>query len=262
MPLFPPQKSPQYGLQTNSAQEHGQSDMDDTASQQSFGSMATSRRESSSAYSTSSHATQQAGSGFTFAPPSVPGGIRVPQQYPFVPQQRRQPSNMSNFTDRSPEFPPTLSSMESSSSEYKPDISDMKKPTGSNADGGTYTCTYHGCTLRFETPAKLQKHKREGHRQSAPLGGVSAASATQSQSGPHRCMRINSATNKPCNVVFSRPYDLTRHEDTIHNPRKVKVRCPICKEDKTFSRSDALNRHLKLVHPSYNLPTKSRRGQL
>jgi protein RPN4 len=174
--------------------------------------MATSRRESSSAYSTSSHTTQQ-GNGFTFAPPSVPGGIRVPQQYPFVPQQRRQPSNMSNITDRSPEFPSTLSSMESSSSEYKPDSSDLAKPAGSNADSGTYTCTYHGCTLRFETPAKLQKHKREGHRQSAPLvGSTSAATAVQSQAGPHKCMRTNPSTGKPCNTIFSRPYDLTRHE--------------------------------------------------
>jgi hypothetical protein len=261
MPLFPPQKSPQYRLQANSAQEHVQPDMDDTTSQQSFGSMATSRRGSSSAYSTSSHATQQPGTGFTFAPPSVPGGIRIPQQYPFVPQQRRQPSNMSNFTDRSPEFPSTLSSMESSSSDYRADNSDMRKPAGSIADGGTYTCTYHGCTLRFETPAKLQKHKREGHRQSAPLVGGSAASTAASQAGPHRCMRINPSTNKPCNTVFSRPYDLTRHEDTIHNPRKVKVRCPLCKEEKTFSRSDALNRHLKIVHPQYQAPTKSRRGQ-
>ena len=33
---------------------------------------------------------------------------------------------------------------------------------------GGYSCTYHGCQLRFETPAKLQKHKREGHRQMSP----------------------------------------------------------------------------------------------
>jgi len=258
-PLFPPQKSP-YGMQTHTGRKQSQSDMDDTASQQSYGSMATSRRESSSAYSTSSHTTQQ-GSGFTFAPPSVPGGIRVPQQYPFVPQQRRQPSNMSNPTDRSPEFPSTLSSMESSSSEYKPDNSDVKKPAGSSADGGTYTCTYHGCTLRFETPAKLQKHKREGHRQSAPLvGGTSTAMTQQSQAGPHICKRTNPTTNKPCNTVFSRPYDLTRHEDTIHNTRKIKTRCPLCKEEKTFSRQDALTRHFKVVHPHYQIP-KSRRGQ-
>lgn len=248
-------------MQTHTGREQGQSDMEDTASQQSYGSMATSRRESSSAYSTSSHTTQQ-GNGFTFTPPSVPGGIRVPQQYPFVPQQRRQPSNMSNLTDRSPEFPSTLSSMESSSSEYRPDNSDSAKPAGSNADSGTYTCTYHGCTLRFETPAKLQKHKREGHRQSAPLiGSSSTTTVTQSQAGPHVCKRLNPATGKICNVVFSRPYDLTRHEDTIHNSRKVKTRCPLCKEEKTFSRSDALTRHLKVVHPHYQPPTKSRRGQ-
>jgi len=168
---------------------------------------------------------------------------------------------MSTLTDRSPEFPSTLSSMESSSSEYKPDNSDAKKPAGSSADGGTYTCTYHGCTLRFETPAKLQKHKREGHRQSAPLvGGTSTATTQQSQAGPHICKRTNPTTNKPCNTVFSRPYDLTRHEDTIHNARKIKTRCPLCKEEKTFSRQDALTRHLKVVHPHYQVP-KSRRGQ-
>jgi hypothetical protein len=47
------------------------------------------------------------------------------------------------------------------------DASEVKKPAGTSADTGTYTCTYHGCTLRFETPAKLQRHKREGHRSSA-----------------------------------------------------------------------------------------------
>jgi hypothetical protein len=250
MPLFPPQKSP-YGMQTHTGREQGQLDMEDTASQQSYGSMATSRRKSSSAYSTSPHSTQQ-GSGFKFAPPSVPGGIRVPQQYPFVPQQQRQPSNMSNLTDCSPEFPSTLSSMESSGSEYKPDSSELMRPSGSNADGGTYTCTYHGCTLRFETPANLQKHKREGHRQSAPLvGGTSTMTTTQSQAGPHICKRINPSTNKSCNVLFSRPYDLTRHEGTVHNTRKIKTRCPLCKEEKTFSRQDALTRHLKArIHHS------------
>jgi len=34
------------------------------------------------------------------------------------------------------------------------------------ADKGKYTCTYHRCTLRFDMPAKLQRHKREDHRNS------------------------------------------------------------------------------------------------
>jgi protein RPN4 len=273
MPLFPPTKGPQFRLQNLSNQDQSQPDFEETASQQSFGSMATSRRESSSAFSTSSQATQQ-GSGFTFAPPSVPGGLSIPQQYPFVPQ-RRAPGNVLSLTDRTPEFPSTLTSMESSSSDYAMEGQDLKKPSGSSADGGTYTCTYHGCRLRFETPAKLQKHKREGHRQSAPLiGGVvgngngttdggsgmtSAALLRNSQAGPHKCDRINPSTGKPCNTIFSRPYDLTRHEDTIHNARKQKVRCHLCTEEKTFSRNDALTRHMRVVHPEVDFPGKSRR---
>ncbi|KAI1291676.1 hypothetical protein F5Y03DRAFT_376096 [Xylaria venustula] len=45
----------------------------------------------------------------------------------------------------------------------------VQRPDRTAADGGTYTCTYHGCTLRFETPALLQKHKQKGHRQASTL---------------------------------------------------------------------------------------------
>jgi uncharacterized Zn-finger protein len=78
---------------------------------------------------------------------------------------------------------------------------------------------------------------------------TSAALMRNSQAGPHKCDRINPSTGKPCNTVFSRPYDLTRHEDTIHNARKQKVRCHLCTEDKSFSRNDALTRHMRVVHP-------------
>lgn len=264
MPLFPPQqqqRSPvQYRQQPSLAREI--TDADDTASQQSYGSMATTRRESSSAYSTTSQATQQQ-SAFNFVPPSVPGSVRqIPQQYPFVPQSRRQLSNLSNVTE---EFPASLTSMESSSSEYAPDNSDSKKPASTSADTGTYTCTYHGCTLRFETPAKLQRHKREGHRNSASViaggdeGGMTSAALRNTQNGPHKCERINPSTGKPCNTIFSRPYDLTRHEDTIHNARKQKVRCHLCTEEKTFSRNDALTRHFRVCHPDHVELTRSRR---
>ena len=70
-----------------------------------------------------------------------------------------------------------------------------------------------------------------------------------SQLGPHKCTRPNPTTGRPCNTVFSRSYDLTRHEDTIHNNRKQKVRCGLCTDDKTFSRNDALTRHMRVVHP-------------
>lgn len=262
MPLFPPQQqrqSPNYRQQPSIIQET--SELDDNASQQSYGSMATSRRESSSAFSTSSQAQQQGN--FNFAPPAIPGNVRqIPQQYPFVPQTRRQPSGLSAVSE---EFPPTLTSMESSSSEYAPETSEIKKPSSVAADTGTYTCTYHGCTLRFDTPAKLQRHKREGHRNSASVtsgvdeGGMTSAAQRNSQAGPHKCERINPSTGKPCNTIFSRPYDLTRHEDTIHNARKQKVHCPLCTEEKTFSRNDALTRHLRVVHPEHVELSKSRR---
>ncbi|OBT38836.1 hypothetical protein VE00_11051 [Pseudogymnoascus sp. WSF 3629] len=269
MPLFP--QTQQYRFPKPASQES--QELDDTSSQQSFASMMTSRRPSSSAYSNSSQATPRNRS-FAFAPPSVPGATQMPQQqYQFVLQQRQQAQNLA---DRSSQLPVALPSVESSNGEYATDASDLKKPARSNADSGTYTCTYHGCTLRFETPAKLQKHKREGHRQSAPLisgvttsarrassdggsGMTSAALLRNSQAGPHKCERINPSTGKPCNAIFSRPYDLTRHEDTIHNARKQKVHCQFCTEEKTFSRNDALTRHMRVVHPEIDFPGKTRR---
>lgn len=162
-----------------------------------------------------------------------------------------------------------------------------KPSTSSLANTGTYMCTYPGCPNRFDSPTKLHKHKRDchprssyqnpqqmqpspsqtsattsagdgtdesgGHGEGEMLTGrrMSAASlaSRNSQPGPHRCTRVNPQTGKLCHTIFSRPYDLTRHEDTIHNARKQKVRCFYCKEDKLFSRNDALTRHMRVVHP-------------
>jgi len=288
MPLFPPpppppqrtqqqRQSPHYRQQGAISQDA--SDLDDSAaSQQSYGSMATSRRESSSASATAFSTASQAQQGnFNFAAPSRQ--MQVPQQYPFVPQLQthRQASGLSAVSE---DFPATLTSMESSSSEYalepepepEPSMGEIKKPSRVSADTGTYTCTYHGCTLRFDTPAKLQRHKREGHRSSASVpesgnsgigsgsgSGMTSEAQRNSQAGPHKCERINPSTGKPCNTIFSRPYDLTRHEDTIHNARKQKVHCPLCTEEKSFSRNDALTRHLRVVHPEHVELSRSRR---
>lgn len=189
---------------------------------------------------------------FTFLPSHAPTGISVPQQYPFIAQHR--PSHDS---------PPRLSSAGSSSNDSR-QTTPVSRPSNTQAEGGTYTCTYHGCTLRFESPALLQKHKREGHRQTQTLGGprprdMGMTSTLNTQAGPHRCDRINPSTGKPCSTIFSRPYDLTRHEDTIHNARKQKVRCDLCTEEKTFSRADALTRHYRVCHPDVELPGKHRR---
>ncbi|KAK4179997.1 hypothetical protein QBC36DRAFT_343307 [Triangularia setosa] len=191
---------------------------------------------------------------------ALPTNIQVPQQYPFIARpQPRQESAVPSLSNAS------LNTSRVSSVETGLDSvhSPPKRPADVSADGGTYTCTYHGCTMRFETPALLQKHKREGHRQAHGLNGSrqpsGMTSSLMSQAGPHRCDRINPSTGKPCNTVFSRPYDLTRHEDTIHNARKQKVRCNLCTDEKTFSRADALTRHYRVCHPDVEFPGKQRR---
>lgn len=198
-----------------------------------------------------------------------------------------------NFADETPEFPAQLTSMESSISDHGPPVSSQEsyhqssmpqRPSDTRARTGTYTCTYHGCTQRFESHNSLKKHKLDTHRSQpkepmsddntdgstsprstesptpSTAGMTSAAiQARNSQAGPHKCTRINPSTNKPCNTIFSRPYDLTRHEETIHNGRKTKVRCPMCREEKTFSRNDALTRHMRVVHPE--VETFGKRGR-
>ena len=206
--------------------------------------------------------------------------MQMPQQYPFVTQAQRQPTQ-AVMQDVTPEFPAHLISMESTADEASepsgsqqsqrprlqpqmqiaaPQTHSMQqqRPVDTSSDNGTYSCTYHGCHMRFDTPAKLQKHKREGHRQVSPSASPNL-SLRNSQAGPHRCDRINPSTGKPCNSIFSRPYDLTRHEDTIHNNRKMKVRCHLCTEEKTFSRNDALTRHMRVVHPDVDWVGKQKR---
>lgn len=212
----------------------------------------------------------------------LPLQLQSQQQFHRVQQQGRQENKALQQT---PEFRPHLSSMGSTNSEKittggnvsparqiqrtAPQAAEAtRRPDDTSSDLGTYSCTYHGCRLRFETPAKLQKHKRESHRQTTPgshggvrdgSAGANALAMRNSQAGPHRCERINPSTGKPCNSIFSRPYDLTRHEDTIHNARKQKVRCHLCTEEKTFSRNDALTRHMRVVHPEIDWPGKQKR---
>ncbi|KAH8698576.1 putative C2H2 transcription factor [Talaromyces proteolyticus] len=218
-----------------------------------------SRRSSSSTFQPTLPYTQME----SFSNQYVTQAANLQQQLNYLQQPQTRHTNDS-LIQQTPEFPVSLTTMESTKSES---VSlDTKRPEDTSSDSGTYSCTYHGCTLRFESPAKLQKHKREAHRQAVAgqPGAVAREHSTSlalrnSQAGPHRCKQINPSTGKPCNSIFSRPYDLTRHEDTIHNARKQKVRCHLCTEEKTFSRNDALTRHMRVVHPEVDWPGKQRR---
>jgi len=124
----------------------------------------------------------------------------------------------------------------------------LQKPTIPKGSSGPYACNVGTCTQRFSSAAKLAKHKKESHKNPASHGMTSGHIPRSHQPGPHKCTRINPTTGKPCNTIFSRPYDLTRHEDTIHNTNREKARCELCNDDKTFSRADALTRHKKVKH--------------
>ena len=302
-PLFP-QQAPQV------KQENGFSSLNTRRSQNSNEQYNTARSGPSSY--PSSTPTQQANSQFTFMPPSVPG-TNVPNTYPFISHSRRQSSSIrSHNSDQVPDFPTTLSSMESTKSDSTPgeiirpagfasqslsqsepssqeaqttlSSSPLPRPHDTSANAGTYTCTAPSCTARFDSSAKLHKHRRDSHpslasttvRSSAspyagPTSPATPSLTTNSQAaannvsrnnqpGPHKCEKINPSTGKPCNTIFSRSYDLTRHEDTIHNNRKHKVRCHLCTDEKTFSRNDALTRHMRVVHPEVDMGGKGRRG--
>lgn len=240
-----------------------------------------------------------------FAYPAAPASAN-PDYTRFMPppaQFRAINTSASSSQQDTTDYPAHLVSMETSRSEAdsdsptydnQSDRQEYNKPQGTNADSGSYTCPYSGCTKRFASGAMLQKHKRDDHRTAASVtsslpsattpgttnttsasasptpassttpttSGIGApplspdsAAARNAANGPHRCDKINPSTGKPCNTVFSRPYDLTRHEDTIHGQR-MKVRCQYCTEEKTFSRNDALTRHMRVVHPNVEFAGK------
>ncbi|KAL1633748.1 hypothetical protein SLS58_010937 [Diplodia intermedia] len=273
MPLFPEASASDYDHSyTSGDQAHY-----DGSSEVSYASTATSQGGSWSGQGAANFPSVSGPSppqsNFSFVAPSVPNVMHGLNFTNTATPYRSVTSMPNSGPDENPQFHPQLTSMDSSASEM-PESSQtsnddcstpVQRPDNLHADTGTYTCTYHGCSLRFETPQKLQKHKRDGHRPHPPTPGVGSGMtsaqllARNSQAGPHKCERVNPTTGKPCNTIFSRPYDLTRHEDTIHNCRKQKVRCALCVEEKTFSRNDALTRHMRVVHPEVDFPGKHRR---
>lgn len=83
------------------------------------------------------------------------------------------------------------------------------------------------------------------------FGSRSSGRNKHKAGGPHRCDWVIPATGQICGTVFSRPYDLVRHQDTIHRAKKLEFKCDICiaaGTNKVFSRNDALVRHMRHVH--------------
>jgi curved DNA-binding protein CbpA len=60
----------------------------------------------------------------------------------------------------------------------------------------TYSCTYHGCSEAFDTPARLQKHKREGHRRiNEQLPRYFAKTNPSSDSARHKVLPVSLQEN-------------------------------------------------------------------
>ena len=275
-----------------------QSDVDDNTSERSYSNMAP-RRQRGSNFAPSTASGQSGSTfNFMppLIPGNVQMSTTYPFQNSYTLQ--RQSSSLRSTTDQAPEFPAQLTSMESSRSEnapsenmarpdfassaestqHSPSSPGLQRPPDTSAASGSYSCTSPDCAARFENSGRLQKHRREAHRNSPPRpttvapstssttptsattpSASSGAANRNQQAGPHKCERINPSTGKPCMTIFSRSYDLTRHEDTIHSNRKAKVRCHLCTEEKTFSRNDALTRHMRVVHPDVDFPGKTKR---
>lgn len=131
-------------------------------------------------------------------------------------------------------------------------------PDGGDSDYAPYKC--EECHQQFEKLATLNTHRKVHavpmpvYRDQHPTSAAAAAAGDESESpnkNPHRCDWIIPSTGAVCGVIFSRPYDLVRHQDTIHRAKKLEFKCEECIRsgiNKVFSRNDALVRHLRHVH--------------
>lgn len=99
------------------------------------------------------------------------------------------------------------------------------------------------------------KRKNDGEKKKRARSVRPANNINHGPNEIYTCRLVNLVTNEPCMAQFSRSYDLTRHQNTIHAKKKIVFRCSECIRalgdegySKTFSRLDALTRHIKLKH--------------
>lgn len=99
---------------------------------------------------------------------------------------------------------------------------------------------------------KLMTHDDDPEYENAPPSrrrGRKSAPQTAGHSA-HVCDKVY-PDGTQCHRSFTRPYDLARHQETLHASVRKTFTCQVCGSDsKTFSRLDALSRHMRLKHPN------------
>lgn len=203
-------------------------------------------------------------------------------------------SSMKGYIDCRNELPMELNLQEKNSGSYPPietDLDDFKypsdevsfldfKPVREEFEKDYFKhSNFFSLVSDFESysnlpnkPSKFGKHplkivKNNYHRNSTvsiQINEINEINEIDEIEDPFICKLNNVFTKKPCNAQFSRSYDLTRHQNTIHAKKKSIFRCLACIRqhgdsgyDKTFSRMDALTRHIKSKHD--NLSKEDRR---
>uniref|UniRef100_A0A0L0P4N9 C2H2-type domain-containing protein n=1 Tax=Candidozyma auris TaxID=498019 RepID=A0A0L0P4N9_CANAR len=143
-----------------------------------------------------------------------------------------------------------------------------RAPTTESMDYGSHEVDFNQDTGNdvmvqdLQSSNQLDLFKREDEPRTMPPPQThphhTTAAEISANNPTHECTLINPSTGSPCHKHFSRPYDLIRHQETIHAARKKIYRCVICEgrenggpgngKSKTFSRGDALSRHIKVKH--------------
>lgn len=105
------------------------------------------------------------------------------------------------------------------------------------------------------TPAETGSERREDAYEdmqtfAKALAGMKSAEALKkSPNRPHPC-KLRDGWGRLCKRRFVRPYDLLRHQETVHGTGDAKTyQCALCgNSTKRFSRSDSLSRHIRRMH--------------
>ncbi|CCH45442.1 Zinc finger protein [Wickerhamomyces ciferrii] len=195
------------------------------------------------------------------------------QEYQMIKQQEFNSQQKSNLQFKKFEYKDDsiTQDLESDIDRMSLDSSDDEYSSNSSVlDEDSYTPIFQtskpttSLSPPIPTPNQSKSRRSSTIQQQTPLHTSPSQQHTQhtqhlstspsQQQNSHQCQLINPSTNQICLKQFSRPYDLIRHQETIHASRKKIFRCIVCNKlegglsNKTFSRGDALSRHIRVKH--------------